>query len=136
VRADKANTHLPDIGTTRPLLASAIGRALILACPPDERAAILNYLKVHDREQFSKHHASFERNRKLFAGEGYCMVLGEWREEIHAVAVPVAHRRGEPGLAMNCSLYSHRAAEDKLVSEVVPLLKDAARQLESALGIR
>jgi DNA-binding IclR family transcriptional regulator len=136
VRADRANTHLPDIGTSRPLLASAMGRALVMACPADERAAIVNYLKVHDRKQFAAHHASFEENRKLFAREGYCLSLGEWREEIHAVAVPVARRRGEAGLAINCSLYSHRAAGDKLVRVVVPLLKDAVRELETALGIR
>jgi DNA-binding IclR family transcriptional regulator len=136
VRADRANAHLPDIGTTRPLLSSAIGRALILACPPDERAAIINYLQVHDRAQFAQHRASLEHNRKLFASDGYCISLGEWREEVHAVAVPVARWRGEPGLAMNCSLYSHRAAKEKLVRDVVPVLKDAVRQLEGALGIR
>jgi DNA-binding IclR family transcriptional regulator len=136
VRADRANTHLPDIGTTRPLLASSIGRALVLACPADERTAIINYLKVRDREQYAAHQASFEQNRKLFAREGYCMALGEWRQEIHAVAVPIARRTGEAGLAMNCSLYSHRAAEDKLVRVVVPLLKDAVRELELALRIR
>ena len=39
VRADSTNQHLPDIGSTRPLLSSAIGRALILACPAAEQRA-------------------------------------------------------------------------------------------------
>lgn len=136
VRADRANSHLPDIGTTRPLLASSIGRALIFASPPAECTAIVNYLKVHDPGQFDEHREAFEHNRKLFASEGYCMALGEWRKEIHAVAMPIGHRPGDPALAMNCSLYSHRAAEDKLVRVVVPLLKDAVRELEEAMRVR
>jgi DNA-binding IclR family transcriptional regulator len=136
VRADKLNQHLPDIGSSYPLLASAIGRALILASPAKERIAVLNYLKVHDRNTFDTYRASMERNRKLLEAEGYCESFGEWQKELHAVAVPIATPAGNPALAMNCTLYAHRAEAGKLVDEVVPLLKDAVRRLEAAQGIR
>lgn len=136
VRADKGNEHLPDIGSTRPLLASAMGRALILASPPADRTAILNYIKVHDRAMFDTQRQAYEKDQKRFAAEGYCHAPGDWRREIHAVAVPVARPRGEALLAMNCTLYAHRAAREKLTREVVPLLKDAARALEAAQGLR
>jgi DNA-binding IclR family transcriptional regulator len=135
VRADKLNAHLPDIGSSYPLLASAIGRALILACPPKERTAILNHLKIHDRALFDSHRASLDRNRKLLESAGYCDSLGDWKKEVHAVAVPIATPRGHVPLAMNCTLYAHRADAGKLTDEVVPLLKDAVRRLEAAQGI-
>jgi len=136
VRADAGNQHLPDIGSSRPLIQASIGRALILACPASERTAILNYLKVQDRELFDRYRSSWEADRKLFAAEGYCHSRGDWQKDIHAVAVPLRQGHGEPPLAMNCTLAAYRNQKDKLVREFVPLLKDAARQFEAAQGLR
>ena len=136
VRADAGNQHLPDIGSSRPLIQASIGRALILACPASERTAILNYLKVQDRELFDRYRASWEADRKLFAAEGYCHSRGDWQKDIHAVAVPLRQGHSEPPLAMNCTLAAYRNQKDKLVREFVPLLKDAARQFEAAQGLR
>jgi len=135
VRADSANQHLPDIGSSRPLLSSAIGRALILACAPFERTAILNYLKVQDRAAFAAARPVWEAGQKLFAAHGYCHSRGDWRREVHAVAVPVRQPQGEPVLAMNCTLAAHLAHKDRLVRNVLPLLKDAVRQLEASIGL-
>ncbi len=136
VRADKGNEHLPDIGTTRPLLLSAIGFALILAAPTAERAAILNYLKVHDKAMFDGSRAAYKQAQQLFAAEGYCHVAGDWRKEVQAIAIPIACPPGELALAMNCTLYTHRTESEKLLHDVVPLLKKAVRELEVAQGLR
>jgi DNA-binding IclR family transcriptional regulator len=136
VRADSANQHLPDIGSSRPLLPSAIGRALILACPSVESAAIVNFLRVQDGKLFAAHRASWDADQKLFATKGFCHSRGDWQKDVHAVAVPLLQPPGEPPLAMNCTLAAYRVQKDKLVREVVPLLKDAARQLAAAQGMR
>mgnify|MGYP002735742663 CR=1 FL=1 len=135
VRADSSNQHLPDIGSARPLLASAVGRALILSSPEPERSAILNYLKVQDPTGFKAMRALWERDRKRFFAEGYCLSRGDWRVEIHAVAIPVRQPTGHPVLAMNCTLASHLAGDDELVSKVLPKLRDAVHQLESGQGL-
>ena len=136
VRADAANQYLPDIGSSRPLLPSSIGRALILACRPAERTAILNYIRVQDRAQFEVWHPMWEADQKRFTAEGYCLSRGDWQKDIHAVAVPIRQPVGEVPLAMNCTMAAYRVTKDKLVREVVPLLKDAARQLETAQALR
>jgi DNA-binding IclR family transcriptional regulator len=136
VRADAGNQHLPDIGSTRPLLASAIGRALLLACPPAERTAILNYLKLQDRAAFEELRPRWEADQKLFAGQGYCHSRGDWRKEVNAVAVPVRLPAQEAPVAMNCTLASYRLSKDKLAREVAPLLKDAVSRLEALHGVR
>jgi DNA-binding IclR family transcriptional regulator len=136
VRADAGNQHLPDIGSSRPLLPSAIGRALIAGCTPAERSALLNHLKLHDRELFQRFRPCWQADLELFNAEGYCHSRGDWRNDIHAVAVPLARAQGENALAMNCTLAAYRAVDDKLVREVVPLLKDAAHQLDAAQGLR
>ena len=136
VRADVANQHLPDIGSSRPLLPASIGRALILACPQTERTAILNYIKVQDCAQFEVWRPMWEADLKRFAAEGYCLSRGDWQKDIHAVAVPIRQPTGEPPLAMNCTIAAYRVTKDKLVRDVVPQLKDAARQLETAQALR
>jgi len=135
VRADSANQHLPDIGTSRPLLASSIGRALILAYPADERTAILNYLKVQNRAYFEQYRTVWEADMKRFATGGYCHSRGDWQKDIHAVAVPVRRPPGEPPLALNCTIAAHRAQKDRLVHEVVPLLKEAVHKLAFEQGL-
>lgn len=136
VRADALNQHMPDIGSTRPLLATSMGRALILACPPAERTAILNYLKVQDRDLYDKHRAAWEADQKLFASHGFCHSRGDWQKDVHAVAVPVRLPQREQPVAMNCTLAAYRMPKDKLTREVAPLLLDAVRQLEAVYGLR
>lgn len=136
VRADALNQHLPDIGSTRPLLATAMGRALILACPPAERTAILNSLKVRDRAAYDAFRPAWDADQKLFAAHGFCHSRGDWRKDVHAVAVPVRLPRREQPVAMNCTLAAYGMPKDKLVREVAPRLLDTVRQLEALQGLR
>lgn len=136
VRADRANQYMPDVGSTRPLLATSMGRALILACKPAERTAILNYLKVHDRDLYEQHRAAWEADQKLFAAHGFCHSRGDWQKDVHAVAVPVRLAQDEQPVAMNCTLAAYRMPKDKLTREVAPLLLDTVRELEAARGLR
>lgn len=136
VRADTTNQHLPDIGSTRPLLATAIGRALVLACPPAERTAILNRLRLQDAELFKQHRPAWEADQKLYAEHGFCHSRGDWRREVHAVAVPVRLPSREAPVALNCTLASYRMPKGKLEREVVPLLLETVRQLAATQGLR
>jgi DNA-binding IclR family transcriptional regulator len=136
VRADVANQHLPDIGSTRPLLASSMGRALILSLPVQERTAILNYLKVHNRELFERHRPAWESDQKLFAAHGFCHSRGDWQKDVHAVAVPVRLPQREQPVAMNCTLAAYRMPKDRLTHEVAVQLLDTVRQIEAANGLR
>ena len=136
VRVDAGNIHLPDIGSTRPLLASAIGRALILACPAPERTAILNHLKLHDRALFEAHRSAWEADRVLHAAHGFCHSRGDWKKDVHAVAAPVRQPPRDAPIAMNCTLAAYRMPKDKMEREVAPQLLEAVRQLEAALGLR
>lgn len=137
VRADTANQYLPDIGSTRPLLPSAIGRALILACPAPERTAILNYLKVHDRVLYDQQRPMWEADQKNYAAHGFTQSRGDWQKDVHAVAVPVRlPQQGDQPVAMNCTLAAYRIPRDKMAHEVAPLLLDTVHQLEAAYGVR
>jgi len=135
VRADTANHHLPDIGTSRPLLPSAIGRALILAHPMAERTAILNYLRIHDPHAFESHQKLWTDDEQRYKREGYCLSKGDWHVDIHAIALPVRRIPGESPVAMNCTIAAHQARKGYLTQDVLPQLKSAVLQLELAQGL-
>jgi len=131
-RVDPANVYQPDIGSTRPLLSSSIGRAILLACDAAERTAILNRLRVQDAERFGVEKAMWLADQKHFSANGFCLSHGEWRTEIHAIAVPVRQTLHEDAFALNCTIAAARNRGDFLVREVAPQLKEMVRQIELA----
>lgn len=134
IRADAGNTYQPDIGSSRPILSNAIGRALLLALPASERTAILNRLKVEDGDRFQAEYPMLEADEALFRQRGFCHARGDWRREVHAVAVPLRQRDGL--VAMNATMSAYRLPhEDFLTNEVAPRLLEAALRIEQASGI-
>lgn len=136
VRADAANRYLPDIGSNRPLLAGSIGRALILARPPAEQAAILNHLKVHDAALFETYRPAWEADVKRFAAHGYCHARGDWHSDVHGVSAPVRLSPHEIPIALSCTLSGPRIPEGKLETEVVPVLLETVQRIETTQGVR
>lgn len=134
-RVDQGNVYQPDIGSTRPLLSSAIGRALILASPLPERKAILNRLKVEDPQRFTLDKPQWEADQTAFSERGYCYSRGDWRKDIHAVAAPIRQAQREEPLALNCTLSTFRLGKDTLEKLAADRLLDAIQQIEAACGL-
>ena len=132
-RADAGNLYQPDIGSTRPLLSTAMGRALLLGCTAAQRTAILNRLKVEDAERFALDLPRFEADAKLFWTRGFCHSTGDWRREVHAVAVPIRQR--DEVVALSCTMSAYRLRKGQLEKEVAPRLLEAALRIEQASGL-
>jgi DNA-binding IclR family transcriptional regulator len=135
-RPEHDNSANPDIGSTRPLLATALGRALLLGGPQGEREPALNRLRLDNPTTFAIDVKFWETDQKLFAKRGYCQSNGDWRKDIHAVAVPVRQPLHEEGLALNCTIVSHRLKKDLLEREVAPLLLETTLEIERACGMQ
>ena len=81
-RVDQGNLYQPDIGSSRPLLLTSIGRAIIIACPIDQRVAILNRIKVLEPRQYAAGLALWEADRKAHDKRGFCISRGDWHKEV------------------------------------------------------
>lgn len=135
-RVDQGNIYQPDIGSSRPLLSTSIGRALLLGATPEERAAVLNRLKLEDPERFSIEKALLDADEKNFRGLGYCYSRGDWRKEIHAISVPLRKARpDEDGVAINCTMSAYRERDEILTRDVAPRLLEAVLRIEQACGL-
>jgi DNA-binding IclR family transcriptional regulator len=134
-RSDTENIEIPDIGSSRPLMSTAIGRALILSMPRKEQVAVLNRLRLHDPACFAKAEPWLRADAERLQKDGYCLSKGDWISQIHAAAVPIP--RGPDGiiLALNCSTFKKDACDQHLEQEIAPLLVRSAQRISSLLAV-
>ncbi|MEO7009039.1 MAG: IclR family transcriptional regulator [Caldimonas sp.] len=134
-RVDSGNLYQPDIGSSRPLLLTSIGRAILIACAPAERTAILNRIKVGEPANHAAGLAFWQADLKAFGERGYCLSRGDWKKEIHAVAAPIRMPQREETVALNCTMSAHRLAKDTLERKLAPLLLEGVRAIEASCGL-
>ena len=134
-RVDKGNLYQPDIGSSRPLLLTSIGRAILAAMAPEQRSVVVNRIKVQDPGQFEVGALLWERDLRAFEERGYCQSRGDWRKEVHAVAAPIRMPQREEPVALNCTTSAHRMVGNSLQLKVAPLLVEGVRAIEAASGV-
>lgn len=134
-RLDEDNVYRPDIGSTRPVLATSVGRALLLSHEPKEREAILNRLKLEDSVEFKRLLPVWRTDLKEFLRKGYCHSRGDWKQEIHGIATPIRRPSREEHIALNCTLTGTQAGRDRLAKDVAPLLLRAVQDIEHTTGL-
>lgn len=135
-RADRRNTYLPDIGSLRPLLAGAIGRALLLASSVRDRNAVLNRIKLADPQRFALEHPHFLKDSEYFAKHGYCWSRGDWRKDVHAIATPLRQPKSAEPLALSCTIAVRELkTRDFLPRVVAPRLLAAAELISQAIQL-
>lgn len=131
LRLDRGNFLKPDIGSSRPLLTTAIGRALLLASPVAERKAVLNRLMVADPAQFRKDIHHFYRDQEFFERHGYCLSRGDLQSDVDAAAVALrVGSHDDPVIALNCTLSGSKLSQAEISRTVIPHLLRAKRNIE------
>ncbi len=122
--------HMSDIGQTQPMIGSAIGRAYLSACPPSEREAILNEIKVKRPAEWKRFGPRVTEGLADYQRLGFCMMRNERRPDIHAVAVPFRRGPGGDIYAFNCVVHSYLLKPGELENDIGPRLAAMAKSLE------
>ncbi len=129
VRSSSHRIYPVDIGTRHSLAGTALGRALLMSCRPQEREALINQLQVKAPEEWAKHGARLLQNVQDFAYHGCCISLGDVIPDVQAVAVPMGRiNRGEPA-ALNFSIQGRKIDENWLRRDIAPRLLAVTRNL-------
>ena len=122
-----------NVGTRFPAYATSMGRVLLAARPPAERDA---YLSTARLEPLTLHTVT-DRGRLAtvlaeVADQGFALLDQELEEGLRSIAVPVRDAAGDVVAAMNVSASARRSTE-ALCRELLPPLRQAAREVESDL---
>lgn len=123
------------VGSTVPLVRTAIGRAYYSGLSQAQREALVTSVASAQTSPLAQsdatYQATLEAQREHYEQQGYCYSDGEFSHDITAIAVPVHHAGANKGLyAINASAPSSRMTLAQLVAQVATPLQDLARDLE------
>lgn len=125
----------PGIGSTRPFLRTAIGRALLHAHQGAERAALERSLQKSHPEDWASCGGSLQRAYEEIEKTGFCVVAGDWRPTLAAVAVPMKAPVNGMHLAFNLTVPSYATDHQQLTQDLGPRLVELVRSVEQRLGL-
>lgn len=135
VVGSESNFTKPGIGSTRPLLRTAMGRALLYGHTQQERTYIYSGLRSVYPEDYEKRLAPTEEAIRQIRQHGFCTVVGEWQPTLAAVAVPLAARYNGVPLAFNLTVATYEMDEKTLTEKFAPRLLNLVRGVERTLGL-
>ena len=122
------------VGTRFPAYATSLGKVL-LAWQDDE--ALERYLGSVELARLTEHtvtsKAELRRRLRQARTKGYASAQDELDYGIVSVAVPVFDKDRQVAAAINCSTSTTRISQDELVKTRLPLLRQAALEIEDAL---
>ncbi len=124
----------PDIGTTVPLLQTAAGRALLSLLEPTALSTTLATFAAERPVLWATLHASAEAEVRRARTHGYALSLGDFRPEVHAVAVPLGRSPAGDCLALNCGVPLYRLRPGALEAEIAPRAIAAANAVRTLMA--
>lgn len=134
VSTDRRFRLAAHVGTQFPFHVTSMGRSIVAFLDEDARADLLDDAPF---ERFTEHslteRSAIEERLGQVAARGYDSALDELDYGIVSVAVPIFGREKKVVAAINCSTSTTRITRDELVASRLPLLRSAAREIESAL---
>ncbi|MGI9412129.1 MAG: IclR family transcriptional regulator [Hyphomicrobiales bacterium] len=123
-----------DVGTRVPIAFTSLGRALISAIPDNERQYLMDHIKKRFDGDWRKLRKRIEGCIDEVDSRGFCLVDGEWRQHVRAVAVPLILPKGAGVMALNCAGPTMKLTLEQLETDLGPRLVHLARNVESMVA--
>jgi DNA-binding IclR family transcriptional regulator len=122
-----------ETGSRIPLGATAMGRAFLVALPKHEREALMVRLRAAHADDWPRVAAGIAQAIEDYRTHGYTLSIGDWKQDVHAVAVPLVPPDGSRILAINCGGPSFLFDRDRLTTDLGPRLVKLIQNIEAAL---
>lgn len=122
-----------DVGSQIPIATTSMGRALLAALPEDDRAALLEQIRVRNPVEWPKIQAGVETALKDYAERGFCLSLGDWKRDVHAVAAPLIPTDGSRILIFSCAGAAFQLRRHMLEDDIRPRLLNLITNVKDAL---
>lgn len=126
----------PDVGATRSVATTAMGRAWLASQPVDERKAFLDALVRERPAEWERCRAGIDDSLAHYAKRGFALNLGDAGLGVVGVGVHSRVRYGQRTLAFNCAVPGLQWTAARLAKEVGPALVELVRRIEQHAGIR
>ena len=118
-----------DVGARTRIANTAMGRALLCGLPEEERAALISEIrKATSKKEWQQIKAGIDQGAIDYREKGFCFSLGDWRENVNSIAVPLIHADGSVQ-AINCGGPAWQLSAEKLEKDIGPRLVEISRRL-------
>jgi DNA-binding IclR family transcriptional regulator len=122
-----------DVGSHIKMATSSLGRAYLASLDAASREAKLAVLCAADHENAGAIRSGVAHAVQQLQKHGYVTSVGEWREEVNSVGVPVVLPGGHY-FAINCG-GSAIILRESMLPDVAEQLKGVAASLKATLGL-
>lgn len=122
-----------DVGSRAPIANSALGRAYLWALPAEERARLIETMRLARGSDWAALEPPMKRALQEGDKLGYCISAGDFHREINSVSVPLVGPNGEI-MALNCGTAAFVYTEDHLRKEIAPRLLKMGQALATDIG--
>lgn len=120
-----------DIGARTRIANTAMGRALLCGLAEEERLELIELIrKATPKGEWQQVRDGIEKGMRDFHDKGFCFSLGDWRENVNSIAVPLV-QADRSVLAINCGGPAWQLSAERLEAEIGPRLVEIGRRLEN-----
>lgn len=124
------------VGSRLPAHLTAIGRVLLAELSDEVLDDRLRRVDLNRRTERSLYNVEdLKEEIRRVREQGYCVIDQEFEVGVLAAAVPV-RRPGRPTVGISVAMHGSRGSSELLRTEAVPVLQDAASELEQVLAPR
>lgn len=131
-----SESFVVDIGSRVPVATTSMGRAYLCALPEVQRRKLLDELRAAHPEDWAQVRKGLDQACSDHEQYGYCLGLGDWRREVHAIAVPFVPLDGWAPVVFGCSGAAFQLPPDVLRDSVAPRLLTLVGNIRSTLASR
>jgi len=122
-----------DVGSQISMATTSMGRAYLCALPESERQELLDQIKASDGEHWPRIKEGIDQALADYRQHGYCLSLGDWRTEVHAVAAPLVMEDGTI-MVFSCSGASFQLSRQLIETDIGPRLLNLVGNVGTALS--
>ena len=120
-----------DVGARTRIANTAMGRALLCGLPEEERAELIAQIRqATPKGEWAQIKTGIEQGLTDYRQKGFCFSLGDWRENVNSIAVPLVQADNSV-LALNCGGPAWQLSAEKLEMDIGPRLVEINRRLEN-----
>ncbi len=123
-----------DVGSQIPIATTSMGRAYLCALPEMERIKLMGQIRKNDEHNWPKIKQGIEQALAGYKKRGFCYSLGEWREEVNAISVPLVASDNSEIMVFSCSGASFQLNSEMFEKDIGPRLHNLVGNVKTALS--
>lgn len=132
-RSSATVTLTLDVGSQIPIATTSMGRALLCALPESDRSALLDQVRLRNETEWPRIRTGIDQAMKDYAERGFCLSLGDWKRDVHAVAAPLIPSDGSRILIFSCAGAAFQLRRHMLEDDIGPRLLNLITNVKDVL---